>query len=97
LTPEGVERLTARADVRPVDVVATSRPFFSRFPLPLAGLPPGPFTTRVPCAGCPGAPGVLPGTLRGGPPHPAAPVETGTTERADRYIFAVLHAGCCAT
>jgi hypothetical protein len=30
-------------------------------------------------------------------PPPAAPAERARPGREDRYIFAVLHAGCCAT
>jgi hypothetical protein len=97
LTPEGVERLTAQADVRPVVLVGHSRPYFSRFPLPLVCLPPGPPTVRVPCAVGPGAPNVLPDTLRGCPLTPGGARERARPSGEDRYIFAVLHAGCCAT
>jgi hypothetical protein len=73
LTPEGVERQTAQADVRPV-VLWPLAAFFSRFPLPLVGLPPGPRTVRAPCSGDPGGPGRAPRySSRLPSPHLAAP------------------------
>jgi hypothetical protein len=59
LDPEGVVRQTAQADVRPV-VLWPLAAFFSRFPLPLVGLPSGPSTVRAPCSGESGRPGRAP-------------------------------------
>ena len=96
MTPEGVERLTAQADARPV-VLWPLAAFSADSHCHWQAFPPDRARRELRARVDPEAPNVLPGTLRGCPHRPGGARERARPGDGDRYIFAVLHAGCCAT